>query len=158
MCVWTQKEPEWLEKSIMPRLLKLKEKLGIKSKVKLYKGAARYEVRISSKTLYDCLRNASKDIEIAVMNCSTRTITFWIRGLYDAEGDKSGMRIRIWSKDRKLLELVRLGLRCLDIDVNGPYIDDKRHSVYVLEVPSKLREKFLSLIRPEHPKIIFTLT
>ncbi len=153
-CVWTQRELEWLEKSVVPRLVKLREKLGIEPKIKVYKGRTRYEARISSKALYEYMKNASKELDEALKRCSTRVITYWIRGLYDAEGDKSCKRIRIWSSNKTLLEKVRMGLRCIGIDSNGPYVDDKRHSVYVLEIPSKHRRKFLIIIRPEHPRII----
>ncbi len=153
-CVWTQRELEWLGKSVVPRLAKLRKDLGIESKIKIYEGITRYEVRMSSKVLYEYMKNASKELDKALKKCSTKVITYWIRGLYDAEGDKSGKRVRIWGRNKTLLEKVRSGLRCVGIDSNKPYVDDKRHGVYVLEIPSKHRRKFFMIIRPEHPRIV----
>jgi len=43
-CVWTQANIEWIVKSVMPRLMAVVERLGVKSKIRLYHGRTRHEV------------------------------------------------------------------------------------------------------------------
>ena len=88
----------------------------------------------------------------AIVKCNEEVIRYWLKGLYVAEGDKTGKRLRIWNQDKELLIMARNALKCLGIEVLGPYIDDKRHSIYVIEIPARLRNEFLIKICPEHPK------
>jgi hypothetical protein len=41
----------------------------------------------------------------------------------------------------------------LGIGSKGPYLDDKRRGVYVIEVPRAYASQFYSIIKPEHPKL-----
>jgi intein/homing endonuclease len=77
----------------------------------------------------------------------------FVRGLYDAEGDKSKKRIRIWSKNIEVLNIANQVLAELGIGSKGPYLDDKRRGVYVVEVPRAYASQFYSIIKPEHPKL-----
>jgi hypothetical protein len=152
-CVWTQRDVEWLGRSIIPRIDKILEKQRFKATVRLYRGSTRYEVRVSSKEFYIYITGSMKNIRRLVHECNTVIIRSWLRGLYDAEGDKAGDRIRLWNKDRGVINDVLKALECLNIDVLEPYIDDKRHHVYVVEIPAHAQLKFLEEIRPEHPRL-----
>jgi intein-encoded DNA endonuclease-like protein len=152
-CVWVQKDEDWLKKSVMPRLRNIMKRIGDKSRLSLRCYGGRSEVRVSSKKIYQYLRS----INISSLINESRTVRIaWLRGFYDAEGDKSGRRIRLWNKDLGKLQIAGQLLEELGISVYGPFLDDKRHNVYVIEVPSSLRSKFLALIRPEHPKMTHT--
>jgi len=68
-----------------------------------------------------------------------------------AEGEKSGRRVRMWNKDIRLLELLGSWLREFGIEKFSTYLDDKRHGVYVLEIPSKYRHLFFNIWGLETP-------
>lgn len=152
-CVWTQGDSAYLEKSVLPRVEKLIEVFKLGCKPIIRRVGPRFELRVSCKALYTLLKRFEGDLQGYVVKDLAFALMF-IRGLYDAEGDKSSGRVRIWNKNVKLLEIVADAVQnMLGIDVYGPYIDDKRHGVYVLEIPSNLRKKFLHIISPEHPKL-----
>ncbi len=148
---WTQGSLEYLEKSIIPRLRRVLCETSINSKIQILRGATRFEVRVSSKKLYMLFKELAKPENIVKMPRVAR-IAF-VRGLYDAEGDKSKKRIRIWSKNVEVLNIAKQVLAELGIDSKGPYLDDKRRGVYVVEVPRAYASQFYSIIKPEHPKL-----
>ena len=150
-CVWTQEDLSWLKHSIKPRLAKIMLLHGIRAKIQFIKGYTRYEVRVSSKKLYQVIWCFIKRHEKSIMDLDIENK--WLAGLYDAEGDKKCRRVRIWNKDITILLRAKRVLEMNNIRSNGPYLDDKRHNVYVLEVPSPYRRLFLHKIKPEHPKL-----
>lgn len=152
-CVWTQASPVWLLISVKPRLENILENLGSNSKVKMLKGNTRYEIRVSSKLVFQLLTQSKAKIPKLIEKCENEILRHWLRGLYDAEGDKSGKRLRLWNKDRTILTLAVQALKCFGIEAYGPYLDDKRHGVHVIEIPSKHRRKFRDEIGFEHPKL-----
>ena len=88
-----------------------------------------------------------------IEKCENDILRYWLRGLYDAEGDKSGKRLRVWNKDKTILTYATKALKCYEIEAYGPYLDDKRRGVYVIEIPSKHRYRFFNEIGFEHPKL-----
>ena len=151
-CVWTQKDCEWLLNSVIPRLNVVAEYFGVKSKIRLIEGKTRCEVRVSSKVLYTVLIGYMKNLADLVLSDEKAALA-WLAGFYDAEGDKSGKRIRLWSKEREKLALAKALLERLGMEVYGPHLDDKRRGVYVIEVSSSSRKVFLDRVKPEHPKL-----
>ncbi len=153
-CVWTQKDPEWLAGSIIPRLRSVMRHYNIPSKIQLIKGETRYEVRVSSKKLYVVLTSYMEKLP-DILHSNQHAARAWLAGLYDAEGDKTGRRTRIWSKDKGKLILAKTMLESQGIKAYGPHLENKKKStsVYVLEVSSLSRTLFLNKVRPEHPKL-----
>nr|BAD18905.1 rRNA intron-encoded endonuclease [Thermoproteus sp. IC-061] len=143
--VITQKDEGVVEKAVVMLEALLRE-LGLKSRVQVIRGRSRTEVRVSSKALWQFFNNVLSNLE--GFQPSERAA--FIEGLYDAEGDKSGRRARIWNKNLQLLELVKNWLSEFGIE-STIYLDDKRHGVYVLEVPSPYRDRFFKLIHPPQP-------
>ncbi|RFA96704.1 hypothetical protein CGL52_10685 [Pyrobaculum aerophilum] len=141
--VITQKDEKIVERAVA-MLEALLKKLGLKSKVQVIRGRSRIEVRVSSKALWQFFNNALSNLE--ELQPSERV--FFIKGLYDAEGDKSRRRVRIWNKNLRLL--VKNWLSEFGIE-STIYLDDERHGVYVLEVPSPYRDRFFKLIHPPQP-------
>ncbi len=137
--VITQRSSDFV-KRVVELMEGLVRDLGIKAKVQVIRGRTRYEIRVSSKALYQYFAGLSAGVESLSGDCRLA----FIKGLYEAEGDKSGRRVRLWNKDQKLLELVcrwlgELGIGCVI------YLDDKRRGVYVLEVPSPWRGEFFRI-------------
>ena len=155
--MWTQKDLDWLTNSIISRLRKVLEYYNIPSKIQLIKGKTRYEVRISSKKLYNILTDYRERLPEIILN-NPDTARSWIAGLYDAEGDKTGKKVRIWEKDKEKLIIVKTILEKHNIKTNGPYLEDKRNNIYVLGISSLSRSLFLTKIKPEHPKLLRKLT
>ncbi len=153
-CVWTQASLEWLLNSVKPRLENVTRALSLNNKVKLLKGNTRYEIRVSSKRLFQYFKEFKATMPDLIKRCEEGALKYWLRGLYDAEGDKSGKRLRLWNKDTSILTFAVQALKCYEIEAIGPYLDDKRHGVYVIEIPSKYRQKYLNMIGSEHPKLV----
>ena len=152
-CVWVQKNREWLLESVAPRLQKLLTELGVKAKIALITSGTRNELRVSNKELYKYFQKLLSNVYRALQYSNRNARIEWLRGLYDAEGDKSCRRIRIWNKNYGILELAKEIMAENGIPAYGPYLDDKRHKVYVIEIPSSTRKLFLKVFSPEHPKI-----
>lgn len=138
--VITQKDETILQNAIKVMKPLLKE-MGLRSKIQVIHGQSRTEIRVSSKVLWQFFNKMLRNLE----GLQPAEKIAFIKGLYDAEGDKSKRRARLWNKDRWLLELIRNWLEGFDIE-SVVYLDDKRHNVYVLEIPSLYRNKFFKLI------------
>ena len=144
--VITQKKDKAAIERAVKALEALLREMGIRSKVQIIYGRSRVEVRVSSKLLWQFFSEMLHNLKGLR---PTERVAF-IKGLYDAEGDRSGRRVRLWNKDRQLLELVKDWLSEFGIE-STIYLDDKRHRVYVLEVPSSYRDRFFNLIPPPQP-------
>ena len=151
-CVWTQADETYLAESIVPRLRRVMENLGVSNKIRLLKGSTRFEVRVSSKKLYTFLRQLFSDLGW-LANKPIEVKLAYVRGLFDAEGEKTGRRIRLWNKRIDVLAVAKDILGEVGIAVSGPYADDKRHGVYVIEVPAQYRKQFIKVVKPEHPRL-----
>ena len=143
--VVTQKDVAVAE-NVAKMFQSLLRELGLGSKVQVIRGRTRVEVRVSSKSLWQFFNDKLANLECLAPD---ERIAF-IRGLYDAEGDKTRRRARLWNKNRRLLELVGSWLGELGIE-SKIYLDDKRRGVYVLEVPSPHKERFFQLLYPPQP-------
>ena len=141
--VVTQKDEAVLTQCLAPLFKTLCGLLNVTSKVRVYRRSDRAELRISSKRLFEHF----KTLATRLPDFARRARLLFIAGLYMAEGEKSGRRIRMWNKDRNMLELVGKWLREYGIAECKIYLDDKRHGVYVLEVPYRYREQFLNILR-----------
>ena len=143
--VWTSKDRVYLEAEIVPRIIEVMNVLGAKSKIQLRRSSTRYEVRVSSKALYNHFKALRNRLHQLIRE-GEEVITAFIKGFYDAEGEKSGKRVRMWNKDRKLLQLVEILLMRLGLNNVSLYLDDRRHGVYCLEVRARERERFFTLL------------
>jgi len=150
--VWTQKDAAWLIDSIITRLKVVMKYYGITSAIQLLEGKTRFEVRVSSKKLYEIIRENLEKLPQLIFR-DPNIAWSWISGMYDAEGDKTGKRIRLWCKNRTVLTLVKQFLESQGIEVSGPYLDDRRSEVYVLEIRSSSRQFFFKNVKLEHPKM-----
>jgi len=138
-----QKNREWLEKSLQPRF---KEQFNIQPIIRKRKDEL-WELRVYSKEIVLILNNYIKHLDFLDLNIH------YVAGFYDAEGDKTLRRIRIWCKDARKLNKIAKILSQYGIKYSM-YLDDKKHKVYCLEVSSKYKPKFLKLIPLEHPKVL----
>ena len=109
--------------------------LNVTSKVRVIPGSTRVEVRASSKKLYEHFTTLLT--RLPEFTDSERRL--FIASFYMAEGEKSGRRVRMRNKDIQLLKLIGSWLREFGIEKFSIYLDDKRHGVYVLEIPSRYR-------------------
>jgi len=139
--VVTQKDEAVLTQCLAPLFETLCNLLNITAKVRVYRRSNRAELRISSKRLYEHF----KTLAIRLPDFTKHARLLFIAGLYMAEGEKKGKRIRVWNKNKNLLELVGRWLR--EYRIEHKIYDDKRHGVYVLEVPRRHREQFLNLFK-----------
>ncbi len=154
--VWTQKQLEYLENSIRPRLERLMGKLGIRAKVQLLKVGRRYEICVGSKSLYRYFETLKGGInQLANIDWFMR---FFTRGFYDAEGRKSLETMEIYNTDRSILQLIQDYLKRHDISSSlllkepaKPGIRNK--AIYVLRVDKRHKNSFMNIVSPEHPKL-----
>jgi len=112
--------------------------LNVTSKVRVIPGSARVEVRVSSKKLYEHFTT----LLTRLPEFTERERRLFVAGFYTTEGEKSGRRVRMWNKDVQLLKLIGSWLRELGTEKFSIYLDDKRHGVYVLEIPGRYRHLF----------------
>ena len=122
----------------MPLFESLCSMLNVTSKVRVIPSSTRVEVRVSSKKIYEHFTS----LLTRLLEFTESERRLFIAGFYMAEGEKSGRRVRMWNKDIRLLKLVGSWLRELGIEKFSIYLDDKRHGVYVLEIPSRYRYLF----------------
>ena len=134
--VVTQKDLSTATRCLVPLFKSLCNMLNVTSKVRVIPSSTRVEVRASSKKLYEHF--TSLLTRLPEFTESERRL--FIAGFYMAEGEKSGRRVRTW--DKELLKLIGSWLRELGIEKFSIYLDDKRHGVYVLEIPSRYRHLF----------------
>ena len=140
--VVTQKDDVVLTQCLASLFKRLCSFLNVTSKVQVYRRGDRAELRISSKRLFEHF----KALAARLPDFTGRARLLFIAGLYMAEGEKSGRRIRLWNKDRSLLELVGRWLGEYGVAEYKIYLDDRRHGVYVLEVPRRYRQQFLNIL------------
>nr|2VS8_A Chain A, HOMING ENDONUCLEASE I-DMOI [Desulfurococcus mucosus]2VS8_F Chain F, HOMING ENDONUCLEASE I-DMOI [Desulfurococcus mucosus]2VS8_K Chain K, HOMING ENDONUCLEASE I-DMOI [Desulfurococcus mucosus] len=143
--VITQKSENLIKQHIAPLMQFLIDELNVKSKIQIVKGDTRYELRVSSKKLYYYFANMLERIRLFNM----REQIAFIKGLYVAEGDKTLKRLRIWNKNKALLEIVSRWLNNLGVR-NTIHLDDHRHGVYVLNISLRDRIKFVHTILSSH--------
>jgi hypothetical protein len=144
--VVTQKDLSTATRCLAPLFESLCSMLNVTSKVRVIPGSTRVEVRASSK-LYEHF--TSLLTRLPEFTESERRL--FIAGFYMAEGEKSGRRVRMWNKDIQLLKLIGSWLREFGIEKFSIYLDDKRHGVYVLEIPSRYRHLFFNIWGLETP-------
>lgn len=137
-----QKSRDWLENSLSPRFNKI---FGVKAVIRRRRDGL-WELRIYSKKVVQALLNYLGNLNDVELD------TYYVAGFYDAEGDKSLKRVRMWSEDVDKLRVIAKILEKYAIGCNI-YLDDKRHYVYCLEVPTRFKLRFLKLIPLEHPMI-----
>jgi hypothetical protein len=119
----------------------------VASKVRVIPGSTRVEVRVSSKKLYGHFTT----LLTRLPEFTERERRLFIAGFYMAEGEKSGRRVRMWNKDIQLLKLIGSWLREFGIEKFSIYLDDRRHGVYVLEIPNRYRHLFFNIWGLETP-------
>jgi hypothetical protein len=136
--VVTQKDLSTATRCLVPLFKSLCNVLNVTSKVRVIPGSTRVEVRVSSKKLYEHFTTLLT--RLPEFTESERRL--FIAGFYTAEGEKSRRRVRVWNKDIQLLKLIGSWLREFGIEKFSIYLDDKRHVVYVLEIPSRYRHLF----------------
>jgi len=150
--VWTQKDDEYLNHSIVPRLARICSKLGVSPKIQIYHNKSRHEVRISCKKLYKYFSSLRENLK--VLSNVDWFMAHFIRGFYDAEGRKSIEKVEIYNTNKELLEhiakfLTRQNLRFkMYIRIKG-----RRRPLYVLVLKKGDVVKFYRMIAPEHPKL-----
>ena len=143
--IYVQAELEWLVNSIAKRLERLNYRYTIRQRTKNL-----WEVRVYSKGFATYLLG----LRSILLNLNLDP--HFVAGLYDAEGDKTMRRIRIWNKDIMPLEKARRILQEYGI-MSTIHLDDKRYMVYCLEVPKMFISKFIQVVPLEHPKALRSL-
>ena len=140
--VVTQKDLSIAMRCLVPLFESLCSLLNVASKVRILTGSTRVEVRVSSKRLYEHFTS----LLARLPEFTEREKRLFIAGFYMAEGEKSGRRVRMWNKNKQLLELLGSWLKEFGIEKFSVYLDDKRHGVYVLEISNKYRHQFFNII------------
>ena len=164
---FTQASKEWLLKSIAGRLDAV---FGVRKFGLMYRPDSRtYALRVNSKALFSILvSHARIDLRPnptppVARTCPPSIQRWYIAGFYDAEGDKSLTRVRMWQswphpnscpplydiKDMLERQSIRSGVVRVGRGASGLY-------EFCLEVYAKPRgnkEEFLKVIPLEHPHI-----
>lgn len=147
---YEQKNREWLENSIAPRVLRL---LGKNAKVKKRKSGL-FRLRFYSKGTY-CRFKALRARPRPLLRLGRQGKIHFIRGFFDAEGSaprRNGAvqyRIEIYQKDREMLGIVSEIIESLGIRT-GKMTNSRDIGL----LPIRRKENILSfrkIVSPEHP-------
>jgi hypothetical protein len=162
--MYYQKQSEWLESSISPRMEKL---FGKEGKIEEYT-PGHYRLKFSSKELYEMWKQdydfppdgegqGSWNVPSDIKSANTHVKASYIRGVFDTEGDVSpesskSCYVGISQKNETFIEEVRGLLEDLDIRAGKTHVIDEKSStlrIAVSERKSLLR--FITIVDSEHP-------
>lgn len=151
---YEQKNAEWLEYSIRPRVSKL---FGKHPAVKRRKSGL-FRLRLYSKKAYSAFRAVLKHLS-SILNEPKAVQRAYVKGFFDAEGSaprEKGRRIEFYQKDKRVLRIIASILRS-----NGIHSEKITNSrdVGQLIIRGKVNIRlFQSEIGSEHPKKSAALT
>lgn len=146
-----QKNRQWLQKSIVPRIAKL---YGKRLRVRRRKSGL-YRVRLYSKAAYLQFRQCLGSIGQMLFQKRGAQVNY-VRGFFDAEGsaprraESTQYRLQFYQKDRKPLVIIsKILLKC---GISAGKMTNSRH---IGQLPVRGRQnaqKFFSVVGAEHPQ------
>ena len=163
---FSQKQKEWLENAITPKLMST---FGVNTKVIKRKDKT-YVIRKRSIALFKILNHFTnfsktkyKHTPRIILNLPFNLQKYYIAGFYDAEGNKNPKDITFyqqWKNNNNCPPLKDIQIMLKKVGINSYFRTKQQNNafLYDLHVKGKSRKRFLELIPIEHPVFLDRLS